>query len=473
MINVEKGAEGVLEQFRQSLYASFAIRRDVLQDTVDALSGNQGASSVAELSLNPLFGREYSSLYDGIDTYTQALTEKEATQQRPSLSLPELMAPYLEKPRERPFWLLGADGTPLPRPYGQTVAERTFVYAPNPTPGVKPVTVGHAASSIVLFPEKAAGAPAWVVPLGMERIGPASDEIAVALEQLQGLLANPTLPFAQELTVTVADSKYGQVPFLHPLLNYKNHVVVVRVRNNRVFYRSVPTPAEGERPPGRPKLYGARFALNDAESWGAADHQVEMEMTTHRGQTYQVSIQQWNDLLMRGKRTMPMGDHAFHLLRIQLRRPDGTPLFRRPMWLAICGQRRAEIDPTAGWQAYRQRFDQEHFFRFGKQRLLLDQFQTPEPSRTDTWLLLVQLAYLQLWLARSLADALPLPWQRYMPQPAPGQQNTPAHTQRAFPRIIRQIGSPAKEAKPRGKSPGRPLGTRFTPRPRQPIVRKT
>jgi len=467
-------AQRPLVEFRQNMYAGFTVRADALMDTVDALSGNKGANSVAELSLNPLFGREYSSLYDGIDTYTQALKEKEATLPSLSKSLSELVVPYWSAPQVRPFWLLATDGTPLPRPYARTAPDRTFVYAPNPTPGVKPLTLGYQASSVVLLPEKEAGAPAWVVPLGMERIGSQTGEVAVALSQIQALLDNEALPFNQELTVTVADSKYGQVPFLYPLVQYENQVVVVRVRGNRVFYRAVaPSEPDAERSRGRPPVYGERFDLRNDQTWGEADQRVETHITSVRGQSYRVEIQQWDELLMRGKRDMPMHPHPFRLLRIQLFRADGSLLFKRPLWLIVIGQRHREIPALQAWQAYRQRFDHEHFFRFGKQRLLLDEFQTPDDERVQTWLLLVQLAYLQLWLARSLADAMPMPWQRYLPQPTVGQATTPAHTQRDFPRIIGEIGTPARNAKPRGKSPGRPPGTKMTPRQRHPIVRKT
>jgi hypothetical protein len=54
-------------QFRGQVYASFRQRRDSLMDLLDALSANQRADSVAELSLNSLFRRGYSALYDAID----------------------------------------------------------------------------------------------------------------------------------------------------------------------------------------------------------------------------------------------------------------------------------------------------------------------------------------------------------------------------------------------------------------------
>ena len=66
-----------LKQFRQQVYQSFSDRADALMDLVDELSSNTTARSVTELSLSPLFRREYSSLpvpavrpgYDTIDNF--------------------------------------------------------------------------------------------------------------------------------------------------------------------------------------------------------------------------------------------------------------------------------------------------------------------------------------------------------------------------------------------------------------------
>ena len=35
--------------------------------------------------------------------------------------------------------------------------------------------------------------------------------------------------------------------------------------------------------------------------------------------------------------------------------------------------------------SYRQRFDIEHFFRFGKNRLLMDKIQTPDVQHEESW----------------------------------------------------------------------------------------
>jgi len=135
------------------------------------------------------------------------------------------------------------------------------------------------------------------------------------------------------------------------------------------------------------------------------------------------------------------------------------------------GQRRQELSLVEAWEAYGQRFDVEHYFRFGKQRLLMAAFQTPEVDHEENWLELVSLAYVQLWLARQLVEALPRPWEQYLPQPE-GQVASPSASQRDLGRIIQEIGTPAQAPRPRGNSPGRAKGTRPARRKRHRVIKK-
>jgi len=43
-----------------------------------------------------------------------------------------------------------------------------------------------------------------------------------------------------------------------------------------------------------------------------------------------------------------------------------------------------------------ERLDIEHFFRFGKTRLLMDKIQTPDVEHEEAWWQLVMIAYTQL-----------------------------------------------------------------------------
>jgi len=123
------------------------------------------------------------------------------------------------------------------------------------------------------------------------------------------------------------------------------------------------------------------------------------------------------------------------------------------------------------FKAYRQRYDVEHFFRFGKQRLLTTAYQTPDVERSENWWQITQLAYVQLWLTRDLAISLPNPWERNLPSFKTGKAS-PSMVQRDFGRIIQQIESIPHFPKPRGKSPGRAKGNCPKRRERHKVIRK-
>ncbi|GGA40752.1 hypothetical protein [Okeania sp. KiyG1] len=48
------------------------------------------------------------------------------------------------------------------------------------------------------------------------------------------------------------------------------------------------------------------------------------------------------------------------------------------MWLIAIGPRREELSLIDCYESYRQRYDMEHLFRFGKQKLLMTAYSTPD-----------------------------------------------------------------------------------------------
>ena len=132
--------------------------------------------------------------------------------------------------------------------------------------------------------------------------------------------------------------------------------------------------------------------------------------------------------------------YAFHLLRVQVFKASGKLLFKRPLWLTVAGKRRMELSLCDIYSSYRQRFDIEHFFRFGKTRLLMDKIQTPDVWHEEAWWQLVMIAYTQLYLSRILAINLPNPWERHLPSFKQNETiKQPTIVQKDFERIIRMI----------------------------------
>ena len=127
-------------EWREQLIDALNYRRETVIELLDALSSNQQASSVVELSLNPLFRRDYNSLYKGIQEFLPPQTDDKYSEQINSLL--DAVSFTIPTSKSRPFNLLGIDTTPYPRPYSATLADKTFIHYPNPIKGNKPISIG-------------------------------------------------------------------------------------------------------------------------------------------------------------------------------------------------------------------------------------------------------------------------------------------------------------------------------------------
>jgi hypothetical protein len=122
--------------FRDQIFSCFSFRADSTMDLIDALSGNTDATSVVQLSLNPIFRRKYGSVRDAISHF-EVDPEQRINIEK---SLIRYCSPITKM---QPYRLLVLDCTPAPRIYSKTVEDKGMVHAPNPVPGKKPITVGH------------------------------------------------------------------------------------------------------------------------------------------------------------------------------------------------------------------------------------------------------------------------------------------------------------------------------------------
>ncbi|VFN06827.1 MAG: Transposase DDE domain-containing protein, partial [Candidatus Kentron sp. G] len=255
---------------------------------------------------------------------------------------------------------------------------------PNPAPGNKPIVVGHSYSVTALLLERESESSPFVAPLTCTRIPTDRTAKEIAAEQVGKLLSDKKLPFHGELTVHVADSGYGNARYLSPMGVYENGVAVVRIISTRKLHRDISGTVEHVGA-GRPKCFGEVFRLNDESTWWEPDEEVCFEIVTKKGKRLWVKLRRWNDLLMRGKKDAPMYNRPFDLICCQVLNEDGTLAFKNALWLTISGKRRREISSRDAYEAYRQRYDIEHFFRFGKNKLLLDDSQTCELEHEESW----------------------------------------------------------------------------------------
>lgn len=438
----------VLKHFRDSIYRFFPSRRDAAMELVDAISSNRSARSVVELSLSSLHRRNYCSITRVLGEFISQNPAIASAQKQALTSILSSVCPPLQKRR---FHLFAVDCTPEPRVFSPTLEDRSYVYSPNAVCGNKPVTIGHKYSIAAYLPEKSSTeTPPWLIPVACARVNTTQNAEVLGMEQIASTIKSHS-HFISGLCVSLGDTAYNTPLCLGVVKNNANQVHISRTRNNKKFYypfRQDRTTTLSER--GRPTVYGDLYKLNDPTTWRAPDEHIEFSQPSRTGKMLHIKVDAWDDIIMRSKKGTKLSDYPLRLLRVQVFKPSGELLFKRPLWLTAAGKRRMELSLFDIYSSYRQRFDIEHFFRFGKTRLLMDKIQTPDVGHEEAWWQLVMIAYTQLYLSRSIAANLPNPWERYLP--AFKQSETikqPTVVQKDFERIIRMIGTPAQPPKPR------------------------
>jgi len=375
-------------------------------------------------------------------------------------------------PATRHFHLFGLDCTPQPRIFSKTLLDRSVVHAPNAVLSNKPITVGHQYSVLAYLPPKEHPNSHWVLPIETKRVPSDKKGNEFGLSQWAAWVQDKTLGLDGLLCAIVGDSLYGTPACQKQVQSLSNTVLIARSRGNRIYYNTPVSVSEKHR--GHPKWYGEPMVLGDPTTHGAPNQTAQIKTKTSKGKAITIELKAWHNMLMRGTKDFAAHEHPFTLVQAIVVDESGHRVFKHPLWLTVFGKRRHEITLIEIYEAYRQRYDLEHYFRFGKQRLLFDKFQTPETEHEENWWRISQLAYVQLYLSRDLANRICNPWEEYLPeQKSETKHNTPAQVQRDFGRIAQMVGTPACEPKRRGTSPGRAKGQGQDKRETQPIVYKS
>jgi len=398
------------QSFRNRLFNLFPYRAGATLDLIDAVAAETNADSVVKLSLSDLFRRKYSSITDALDSLFRtnlkfAPTIEEHRKQTHSIT--QLLAEECAPPsQETAFCLFAIDCTANSRIYAKKVEDRTIVHAPNHVPGQKPITVGHEYSVLVHLPNQSADRDLhWVVPLSVRRVESNQSGPRVGLSQLEEI-SNTTV-FKDRFCVSVSDAAYSTRGSVIRGAKWPNVVQIARMRSNRKVYRR-PLPGRKTKR-GRPLAYGEEILLKDPSQ----PDQEEVTMTvTRKGHVHRVLLQRWNSVIMQGSKDERTHEHPFDLLRAIVTDKKGKPVYRRPLWVMIAGKKRRDVTSKEAYLSYGRRYDIEHFFRFGKQRLGLVNSQTCETRHEENWHWIGLLAYNMLYHARQLTRPVAYPWEK-------------------------------------------------------------
>lgn len=422
-----------LAQFRQQLYQTFTRRATALLELIDAIAQVPRPHSPAELSL--VMQRHWSTLYDALD---EGQLE------------PDALRPFLADTATQVCSYRGADcrvvvvdHSGYPRPQARTLAERERYVGPNDTR-----QLGHRYSFLSQLVD---ADTSWLAPLHVERIGPGSTPVGIALTQVARLAQTST-----ESMIALGDREYGVNDVLRVVPKLPGVPVhfVARLRTNLVFYTPPPARQPGQK--GAPRKYGARVQLNNPTTWPEA--QWTGSATTKRGEA--VEVRGWSGWRRRG-----IADVTVQIVQVLVRRADGQPKYAQPLWLMVCG---GDIAWEDVWPLYQHRWREETLHRQAKDLLGWTRAQVGSVERQDRWTWLVLLGYWQLLLARELVRDCRRPWER----PVRDGRLPLARVQRDYGRILAQFGLAMPPPKARGKAPGRVVGTVLEPRRRQPVLKR-
>lgn len=409
-------------------------RRDAILDMIDALTISGHVSSPVAISESPVFRRKFSSTYD-------ALVHGELSEDLKSLLNEKQDA---EWETIAGFEIYAIDATPNERMAAETLEDRGALKAQQKDP----VRYGHKYSWLVRLVQTGTS---WAAPQDIERISTKSTDTKVAAEQVKLLTERNQHP-----KVITADSRYRDRYFLGSFADFENTFALVRLQNNQNLSEApVPKP-EGSL--GAPRKHGPDFRLNSIQR--PVDAAEEFMLGTQK-----VRLRAWHKLHFKR-----LAKVEGMVVCVEFLKDDGTPRYKRPMWLFWTGPENIALQDIC--RIYLWRFAIEHLFRFLKQHMGLNTDRSPNVESAQLWMWLCALAYWQLLLIRNEVQPNRPAWH---PRKKDGKDRplTPAQVQRSAMTFLLQSGTPAADTRPAGKGRGRQTGYRPAPRIRYQVIFKT
>ncbi len=423
-----------ISEFRKAVYQSLRRRADILFDLIDAVTVAGWVSSPVALSEEKPFRRKFGSVYDGLENGEMDIGEILSFLPHCVPEASETIAGYK---------IYAVDATANEHEQAETLPDRSVLKSSQN----EPMRYGHKYSWLVRLINFGTS---WVAPVDIERIATQTTDSRVAAVQVQELDLRDA-----HRKVIVADSRYEEHLFLGIFKPLKQTFGLIRISSNRVLYEEpVPKP-KGSR--GAPRKHGQPFQLNGPH------HPADQSETFQLGKQT-VCVQAWRKLHFKKLATL-IGT----VLQVEFLKADGTPRYKRPMWLFWTGPQNAVLSDLC--RMYLWRFTIEHMFRFLKQHMGLTSNRSPDLVSAQQWMWICALAYWQLLLMRDRVKEDRPAWYPRKREQYP--KLTPYQVQRSALLFLLELGTPALKPRPAGKGTGRPKNYHPTPRTRYPVVFKS
>ena len=320
-----------------------------LFELTDAVLTAGHAGSLPYLSLEPSFRRGHGMIYQGL---AEGGIDEEA--------LRDLLV--AARPRDWPL-VFAVDASTYPRPGAQTSPGREWHH--HSCPGHHAGRAGHrdgagrggdavaAGWSFQWLSQLSFTADSWTAPQDQARAGAGADASLLAAGQVLAHAARLRAGGEARTPLYVMDAGYDAASVTADVRDHPVQVLI-RLRNDRVFYRDPPPRAPGQA--GRPRIHGSRLACKDPATWGPPDR----ELSLNDGRYGQVSVMSWGGLhpklYCRGRfagfKKPPV--IRCHLIRVTVSRLPGGRKAPGPLWLWWAGPRSPDLDLI--WRAYLHRF---------------------------------------------------------------------------------------------------------------------
>jgi len=448
-------AAAALTAFRRSLYGCLTRWGDALFELTDATLAAPGpVGSIPVLSLQAIYRRSHGSLYKSM-----AAGEVDAE------ALRDLLVRF--RPSDWPL-VFAVDTSSWPRCDAETSPERGFYHHPSRHSAGKPIVAGWNYSWLAQLNWNK---DSWTAPVDVTRIAPTENTGRATARLVGNFVGRLHLDPADPVPLFAFDAGYDPIGLTVDLADVPAQLVV-RIRDDRVFYRDPPDrPSRPADTGGRPPRHGTAFRLADPASWGKPN---ATHTATDPGYG-RIEVSAWGGLHPklaghgRWAGSTPLPIVTGTVIRVEVEHlPKLTGRTKKTLWLWWAGAADTTPDLDLIWRAYIHRFDIEHTLRFAKNTLGWTTPMLRTPEQADRWSWLIVTAYTQLRLARGLVADQRLPWER----PRDPAKLTPTRVRRGFAGLIATIGSPASPPKSETAGPGRPKGTTRPPRTRYPAIKK-
>ena len=443
-----------------------------------------------ELTLDPYCHYTYSNLSKVVKhfQYTEAI-------------LRQFFTAYADPPKRlisgKEYYAFGYDFTKVIKAYSHSLPNRGYLVAANPVAGKLGITAGYVLGALHYLCGEGGFAPMT----SFMRIDTQQDKDNIALSQIRSFVADNKKQLEQSVIFLLAmDSAFGKAKILSPLHEHKQLVGLIRLRQGMKVWTVYKGEQKGQ---GTDRIYGDQYYLFSESKTKktlrkgvevtvvqqsirdlTADEAQAQKRELQNGKSVIITLRRYNNLLIRTKQGNNMKDKPFDLVEVTLQDVDtGEAVFQKPLYIAVTGTLKAEVSTWEAYIEYLRRFDVEKVYRFSNNNLLMSAFQTCEATHLDNWLLITQMAYWLLFVARTDIDqVLCQTWQKYLPnnKAANDPENlatkkcmlTPAQVQKSIGTIFYTFDKSLFLPKVRKNGKGRAKGTKLPKRPKQPIIKK-